>query len=255
MRSHDRPLPGLRVLLPGQAAGEEPRAARPGHARAVRRGVAAGDRHRRPGRHRPACRAPAGDPRGARHRHDGDHRGRQSLQGAGLRRHRAHRPRAAGRPPRLLHPADAQPRDLRSARGARHSPRAGVRRRADRPARARGLHPEPRQGGRPWRHVAAGLRHRRRRGCGRVDPGLPAVAEVGVRLGAGRAHRHVGEGAGRAPRLAAPPGRQGRAGHRRRPRHRRADRPGARARRGHRRRGRRAAGGRRPDPADQGAGR
>ena len=68
-------------------------------------------------------------------------------------------------------------------------------------------------------YVAAG-----RRGCDRVDPGLPAVAEVGVRLRAGGADRHVGHEARRGARLAASARRQGRPGHRRRPRHRRADR-------------------------------
>ena len=65
--------------------------------------------------------------------------------------------------------------------------------RAGRPARARGLHPQPRQGGRPGRHRPARVRRRRRRGRGRLDAGVPAVAEVGLRLRPGRPdrrHRH-----------------------------------------------------------------
>ena len=42
------------------------------------------------------------------------------------------------------------------------------RRRAGRPARARGLHPQPRQGDRPRRHRPARVRRRRRRGRGRT---------------------------------------------------------------------------------------
>ena len=75
-----------------------------------------------------------------------------------------------------------------------------------------------------------------------VDAGLPAHPQVGLRLRPGRPdrrHRHAG-GVPTVGRPARPAGRQGRPGHRRQPRHRRADRPGAAPRRRHRGRRRRA---------------
>ena len=78
-----------------------------------------------------------------------------------------------------------------SARGrARHAARAVAGRRAGRPAGARGLHPVARQGGRPRRHRPARLRRRGSRGARPVDAGVPAVAQVGVRLGPGGPDRH-----------------------------------------------------------------
>ena len=84
--------------------------------------------------------------------------------------------------------------------------------------------------------------------------GVPALPQVGVRLrpgGPDRRPRHE-EGA-RGHRLDQAARRQGRAGHRREPRHRRADRPGAAPRRRDRRRRRRTAGRQRAADPDEGA--
>ena len=111
----------------------------------------------------------------------------------------------------------------------RHPAGAGrERRRADRPARARGLHPLPGQGGRSRHHRPARLRRRGRRGGHRLHAGLPAVGQVGLRLRPGRAHRRGRrEEARRDRRLGPSARRQDRPRHRRQPRHRRADRPRA----------------------------
>ena len=66
--------------------------------------------------------------------------------------------------------------------------RLGPRR--DRPARAGGLHPLARQGDRrPRRDRAARLRRAGRRGAARLDPALPALAPLGLRLRPGGADR------------------------------------------------------------------
>ena len=127
--------------------------------------------------------APADGGDGAARRRRGD------VQGPGLRRDRPHQLGGPRRAARLLHPAAAQPRLLPAGRRARHPARAGDRRRAGRPARARGLHPQPRQGARPRRHRPARVRRRGRRGRRRLDAGLPALPQVGLRLRPGGAHR------------------------------------------------------------------
>ena len=88
-------------------------------------------------------------------------------------------------------PAAAQPRPLPARGRARHAAGAGRRRRAGRPARARGLHPQPRQGDRPRRHRPARVRRRGRRGLGRQHAGVPALPQVGVRVRPGRPDRRA----------------------------------------------------------------
>ena len=166
--------------------------------RALRGGRPARRRHRGPRRHRPARRVAARAARPARHRVDDRTRPGAEVRGPGLRRHRPDRRRPARRAPRLVHPAAAQPRDLPADRRPRHPAGADDGLRAGRPARPRGLHPLARQGGRPRRHGPAGLRRREGRGGRRLDAGLPALAEVGVRLGPGRPGRHPHPG--RRPR-------------------------------------------------------
>ena len=154
-------------------------------------------------------------------------------------------------------PADAPPRDLPARRRARHAAGDGDRLGADRPARARGLHPLARQGDRPRRHRPARVRRPCRRRRDQLDARVPPVPQVGVRLGPGRPHRRPrldGHRPGR--RLDPAARRQGRPRHRRQPRHRRGDRPGAAPRRRDRRRRRRAPGRQRaPDPHDRARGR
>ena len=92
---------------------------------------------------------------------------------------------------------------------------------------------------------AAGLRRAGRRGPARLDPALPALAALGLRLRPGRPRRQRRRADAR-DRLGAPARGQGGAGHRRLARDRRRDRrhPGPRRRQG--RRPRHPAGGRRP---------
>ena len=124
----------------------------------------------------------------------------QHLQGLAVRRHRHHHHRRAGRPARLLPAAAAQPRSVRAGGRARNPPGADRRVGADRPACARGLHPIAGQGGGPWLDGAARVRRARRRDGGRQHAGVPAVAQVGVRLGAGGPGRHDGDrGPARSP--------------------------------------------------------
>ena len=207
-------------------------------------------------RQRPPRRVAARDPGPARHRVDLHRRCGRALQGPRLRRHRPdrlHRPRGAAR---LLHPADAQPRALRPPGRDRHA--AGVRegRRAGRAARPRGLHPQPGQGGGPRRYRPARVRRARRRGRGRLDPGVPALPEVGLRLRPGDPDRDDrGQGRLGGHGLAAPADREGRPRHRREPGHRRADRPRAAPRRRHGGGGRRTPGRERAAGPDEGAGR
>ena len=179
---------------------------------------------------------------------------RHPLPRPGPRRHRPHRLLAARRAARLLRPADAQPRDLPSPGRHRHPARDRRRSRARRPARSRGLHPLARQGGRPRRDRPARVR---RRGCDEggllstlaflLSPKSAYVSGQVVRIGTTPDHTERRRG----DRLAAPARGQGRAGHRRQPRHRRADRPRAAPRRRHRDRRRRPTGGRPAGQADQ----
>ena len=146
---------------------------------------------------------------------------------------------------RLLHArCCAASRPARALVVHRHPARDRRRLRAGRPARARGLHPLARQGGRPRRHRPARLRRRGRRGRGCRRPwrscSRPSRRTSPARWSASAPPGHTDGRRGR--RLAAPAGRQGRAGHRRQPRHRRADRPGAAPRRRHGHRPRRPAG-------------
>ena len=141
--------------------------------------------------------------------------------------------------------------DLPAGGRARHPARADHGQRAGRAARARGLHPLARQGGRPRRHGPAGLRRREGRGAAvastlafLLSPKSAYVSGQVVRVGT----HATGRGRGRG--LAAPARRQGRAGDRRQPRHRRADRPRPPPRRRHRGRARRPAGGERAAGAD-----
>src|SRR5688500_11594341 len=80
-------------------------------------------------------------------------------------------------------------RDLPADRRPRHPAGADQGLRAGRAAGPRGLHPLARQGGRPRRHGPAGLRRREGRAGRRLDAGLPALAQVGVRVGPGRPGR------------------------------------------------------------------
>ena len=88
---HDRPLPGLRAVLPRPAAGQEPRPARPRAPEAVRRRRAARDRHRPHGWQRQARRVAARAARRARRHARADRRPRGPLPSPGPRRHRHHR--------------------------------------------------------------------------------------------------------------------------------------------------------------------
>ena len=185
---------------------------------------------------------PAAPRQARRHPRQGGRR-RQPLQGPGLRRdrHREHRP--AGLAPGVLHPADAAPGEVPARHRPRYAAGAADRRRPRCAARPRGLHPLPRQGDRPRRHRPARL-CRTEGGSRRCfDPRLPVVPQVRLRQRTGDPHR--GEGRrhqGQDCRLGPAAERQGRRRHRRKPRHRRADRPGPAPRRRHRRRNRRAAG-------------
>ena len=161
---------------------------------------------------------------------------------------------AADRAAGLLHPDPAQPRQLRAGRGHRHPARADQRLRARRPARARGLHPQPRQGDRQGQHRPAGLRRRGLRGRRVQHPRLPPLPQVRLRLGPGRPDRRQRQGQGhRGGRPDPAAGRQGRARHRRQPRHRRGDRPGPAPRRREGRRPRRTPGRERAADPDEGA--
>ena len=71
------------------------------------------------------------------------------------------------------------PESTNSARGARRA------------ARPRGLHPLARQGGRPRRHRPARVRRPGRRRRARLDAGVPALPQVGLRLGPGRPDRRA----------------------------------------------------------------
>ena len=152
----------------------------------------------------------------------------------------------------FFHPRCARLAAQRARDRARHAAGGGgldVRAR-DRPARARGLHPLARQGGRrARRHRAARLRRRRRRG--RSSPRRCASCSRRARPTSpgrlcGSARRSAAD---RRARLGAPARRQGRARHRRLARDRRGDRrdarrDGAQRRRPRRARGRRGAAGR-----------
>ncbi len=163
-----------------------------------------------------------------------------------LRRHRHRRLDRAGRAAALLPPGRGTAAAQRPRRRDRHTAgRSRLRPRSHRPAGAGGLHPLARQGDRrPRLDRAAGLRRRRRRGPARLDPALPALAALGLRLrpgGADRRRRRADPG----DRVGAPARRQGGAGHRRLARDRRRDRRHPRPRRRQGGRPRRAAGRRR----------
>ena len=205
----------------------------PDQAGAVHRGRPAGGRHRRGGRQRPAGRVAAGASRRARHRLD-----HASSRTSRPTRGWSSTPPASPTPPQLHGLRDFFSPKLRSLTPC---PRVVVigtppeqvdRRRAGRPARPRGVHAEPRQGDRPRRHRPAGLRRRRGRVRRHLDPRVPPLPQVRLRLrpgDPGRRARHQDRRRGR--RLDPAAGRPGRPGHRRQPRHRRADRPGAAPRR------------------------
>ena len=185
-------LPGLRPYPDRQAAGQEPRPAR-----ARRRceryeaGAPLVDGTVAVGGTRPARRVAARAARPARHRvarRTADPRA--EVQGPGLRRHRPHRRRPARWRSATSSPRCCAACDLPAGRRARHAAGAGHGLRAGRPARPRGLHPLARQGDRPRRHRPARLRRREGRGRGRLHAGLPALPQVGVRLGPGRPDRH-----------------------------------------------------------------
>ena len=119
-----------------------------------------------------------------------DARRRRPGQGARLRRHR-HRPTPPGlvalqeffTP--LMRRLETCPRVVVH----RHAAGADVRLRAGRPARARGLHPLARQGDRPRRRRPARVRRPGRRRRDQLDPRLPPLPQVGLRLRPGRPHR------------------------------------------------------------------
>ena len=168
-------------------------------------------------------------------------------QGARLRRHRHRRLDRAGRAAALLPPQREAGAALRPRRRARHAPGRPAAAGGDRAAGPGGLHPLARQGDRPRHRRAAGLRRRGRRGGDRLDPALPALAPLGLRLRPGDRGRQGGDEDARG-RLGAPARRQGGAGHRRLARHRRGDRHHPAPRRRRARPARRAGALRRPRP-------
>ena len=229
-----------------QAAGQEPRPAQPGPARAVHRGRPARRRHRRRRRHAAGspsrCPASLDEPR--HRRASTTPPTAQTLQGPGLRRHRHHLLRPSwSRCSEFFTPLLRSLDDLPARRRARHPARAG--RRARERVAQRALEGFTRASARrsaaaapsSWCTSPTGAEAR-----GRLDAGVPALPQVGLRLRPGGPDRRAP--ARPRPRevadWTAPAGRQGRAGHRRQPRHRRADRPGAAPRRRHGRRRRRA---------------
>ena len=224
----------------------------PGPPRALHRGRTAGHRHGRRRRRRTARQVRGDGPRRARHLRRAGRRGRgrrrPEVQGSGLRRHRDHLLGRARGPPGVLHPAAAQPRDLPADRRARHSPGVHeLRRGAGRPACSGGVHPFAGQGGRPRRHRPARVRRTRRRRRARLHAGVPALAEVGLRLRPGGPDRLARRDRGRRGGRGLDPsaGRQGGDRHRRQSRHRRADRPRPPPRRRDDPRDRRTSGGQR----------
>ena len=112
---------------------------------------------------------------------------------------------------RFFYPAVGAAAAQRPRRRPRHA--AGAGRLGPRPHRAAGaggLHPLARQGDRrPRLDRAARLRRPRRRGPARLDPALPALAALGLRLRPGGADRQ-GRRAGAGDRLGAAAGRQDR---------------------------------------------
>ena len=156
-------------------------------------------RARRPGHLRPAC-SPAPRPAGGSASElaafldqiKAERAGsRGPGQGAPLRRHRDRRLDRAGRAAALLLPRRRPPAAQRPGDRARHAAGRGrLGPRPHRPASAGGLHPLARQGGRrPGRDSAAGPRRTGRRGSARLDPALPALAALGLRLRPGGADR------------------------------------------------------------------
>ena len=166
-------MPVLHLQPAGQAAGQEPRAARPGDARAVDGGRPARRRHRRRRRHRPAGRPASRRPStrsassNATAAVEGETYKGLVFDATGIRD-------SAGlvalqeffKPlMRSLVPCSrvvvlgSVPEQLSGA-GAR------------RPTGARGLHPLPGQGDRARQHRAAGVRRRGRRDRDRLDAGV-----------------------------------------------------------------------------------
>ena len=84
---------------------------------------------------------------------------------------------AASRPARRVVVLGTPPESTELRRGARRA------------ARPRGLHPLARQGGRPRRHRPARVRRPGRRRRARLDAGVPALPQVGLRLRPGRPDR------------------------------------------------------------------
>ena len=129
-RTHERPLPGPHPHARRQAAGQEPRPAEPGRARALRRGRPARRRHRRRRRRRPArpsrCRGLL-DALGIAATSTRRRRGRD-VQGPGLRRHRHHRPpSSSSRCSDFFTPLLRSLETLPARRRARHPAGAGRR--------------------------------------------------------------------------------------------------------------------------------
>ena len=241
-----------------QAAGQEPRPARPDPARPLRPPgdplvdgtVAVGGTGR-------LAESLPGPPRPARHRlgRAGTEPRRREVQGlvfdaTGLTDVRASSARCATSSPRCCaasRPARASscsaPRPSRRAAPSgspsgrsRASPAASARRSAAAARSSSSTSPRA-----PRRAVTSTLAFL-------LSPKSAYVSGQVVRIGP-----PARPGAGRGRRLDAPAGRQGRARHRRQPRHRRADRPGAAPRRRDRRRARRPAGRQRAAGADEGA--
>ena len=208
---HERPLPGLHLLPARQAAGQEPRPAEPDQARALHRGRAARRRHRR----RRA--APAGWPSRCRAFSTSSASPSTAQFADGPRRTRGW---SSTPPASRTRPSCSALRDFFSPllRSLASCPRVVVL----------GTPPEQVKGGErvaqralegftrslgkeigTGRHRPARLRRRGRRGRGRLDPGLPALAQVGLRLRPGGPHRRARRQDGR-PR--SPTGRRPLAG-------------------------------------------
>ena len=158
------------------------RAATAGRARPLPAGPA-GRRRPGPDRRRPRRPAREADQGAARPGRRRTRRHRGQGEGARLRRHRDRRLDRAGRAAALLLPGRRPAAALRPRRRPRHDAGRGrVAPRPHRPARARGLRPQPGEGDRrPRRHRPARLRRPRRRGAAGLDPALPALAALGLR--------------------------------------------------------------------------
>ena len=128
---------------------------------------------------------------------------------------------------RVLPPVRPIARCVRAGHRVRHATGHGDHGgRDDRAAGPGRVHPVGRQGVRSRHHGSARVRRAGRRAADRIDPAIPALRQVRVRLGPGHPHRGGRQAGHRSGNLelGSPARRQGRPGHRRRPGHRSLDR-------------------------------